>query len=98
MQEAQQIPVLHKEAEIDIAIKQYCKTVKLRYQKSTDFETYRNLFLDFITKVTHYPESFTLEGKIPVETEGSTSYLEFKIDRKITSNDRGKRRLLWYGY
>lgn len=94
----QQIPVLHKETEIDIAIKQYCKTVKLRYQKSTDFETCRKLFLDFITKVTHHPESFTLEGKIPVETEQNTSYLEFKIEKKITSNDRGKRRLLWHGY
>lgn len=95
---AQQIPVLHKETEIDIAIKQYCKTVKLRYQKSTDFETYRKLFLDFVTKITHYPESFTLEGKIPVETEQGISYLELKIEKKITSNDIGKRRLLWHGY
>lgn len=61
---SKQIPMIHKEAEIDIAIKQYCKTVKLRYEKCTDFQSYRNLFLDFITKVTHYPESFTLEGKI----------------------------------
>jgi hypothetical protein len=94
---SKQIPAIHNEIEVDIAIKQYCETVKLRHENCIDFETSRKFCLDFITEITHFSEGFTLRGKIPVGTTNQ-SYLEFKVEKKITSKDRGRRRLLWHGY
>lgn len=95
---SKQIPMIHKEAEIDMAIKQYCETVRLRYEECTDFDSHRKFNLEYIDHITHYNDGFTLHGKIPVGLEPNQSYLEFKVEKKITSADRGKRRLLWHGY
>lgn len=98
METQKQIPLLHDNLEIDIAIKRYCETVKLKLKKCDDFDTKRKFCLDFINKIVHREDGITLYGYIPIESEAGKSKLEFKIDKSISDTDRRKRRLLVHGY
>jgi hypothetical protein len=93
-----QIPLLHNDLEIDIAIKRYCETVKLRLKKCNDFDSQRKFCLEFIDKIVHRDDGLTLYGHVPIESEAGKSKLEFKIEKSISMKDRGKRRLVIHGY
>lgn len=93
-----QIPLIHNELEIDIAIRRYCETVKLRSKKIIDFDNQRKFCLTFIDKIIHREDGITLYGHVPIESEVGKSKLEFKIDKSISDADRRMRRLLIHGY
>lgn len=93
-----QIPLLHNDLEVDIAIRRYCETVKLRSKKCNDFDSQRKFCLSFIDKIVHREDGITLYGHVPIESEVGKSKLEFKIDKSISETDRRKRRLLIHGY
>ncbi len=93
-----QIPLLHDSLEIDIAIKRYCETIKLRFKKCDNFDSQRKFCLEFIDKIVHRDDGLTLYGYVPIESEVGKSKLEFKIEKSISNLDRGKRRLLVHGY
>lgn len=98
MEIQKQIPLLHNDLEIDIAIKRYCETIKLRLKKCHDFDSQRKFCLEFIDKIVHRDDGLTLYGHVPIESEAGKSKLEFKIEKSISNLDRGKRRILVHGY
>jgi len=95
---SKQIPIIHKDQEVDLAIKQYCQNIRLRYEKCNDFDTKRQFCLDFIDKIIHRSDGFTLYGHVPVGEMADKIKLEFKIEKSITDIDRRRRRLLLHGY
>ena len=85
------IPLLHKDEVIDMAVKQYCNSVKARLEKCATFENKRQFFLDFIEKVICYKNKITLRGSIPVKIKArenvdrltEISEIKFTAETKI---------------
>lgn len=62
-----QIPLLHKKEIVDVSIKQYCETAKIRFEKCTDFETKRQFLLDYVGKIVYWNEKVEFHGNVPVQ-------------------------------
>lgn len=63
------IPVLHKPEVVEMSVKQYCESVKLRLEKCQDFETKRQFLLDYVEQVTYQEGRVALHGSVPVKLQ-----------------------------
>lgn len=89
-----QIPSIHKDDVVEASIKQFCRTAQLRFEKSIDFDTKRQFFLDYIDKVVYFEDQIAIHGSVPIErgTDGEEQgKIEFKIPGKITKAERKAR-------
>lgn len=60
------ISTLHKSEAVDMSTKQYCNSVKTQLEKCTDFDSKRQLLLDYVEKVIYRDGHVTLQGSVPI--------------------------------
>lgn len=90
------IPLLHKKEIIDVSIKQYCESAKVKFAECSDFETRRNFLLDHVEKIVHMNDTIEIHGSVPVKLKAYDSpdqitelaKIEFCIKDKVTQYDR----------
>ncbi len=80
------IPLLHKTEVVDASVKQYCETMKMRLNKSLDFDAKRKFVLDYIGKIVYSEDRITLYGSVPVKLKSydknqptEVSKIDFRI-------------------
>ena len=81
------IPILHSKDVIDVSLRIFCETTRVRFEKCTNFEIRRQFLLDFIEEVVYVPEKITVKGFMPVQLPtyatdqtGETNRIEFRIE------------------
>jgi site-specific DNA recombinase len=88
------IPVLHQKS-IDAAIRQFCHTAKLRFDKTVDFDAKRRFLLDHVERVIYERYKVVVIGSVPVKALGSETgnepeqvrKLEYRVEGQIDTND-----------
>jgi len=67
------IPILHKKEVVDVSIRRFCDELQARIEICNDFNTKRQLFLDYIEKIVYKVQvkdgEVNLYGSIPVHLE-----------------------------
>lgn len=61
------MPILHKDASIDISTRQYCTSARAQLEKCTDFESKRKFLLEFVEKITYHEGQVILHGSVPIK-------------------------------
>lgn len=62
-----QIPLLHKKEVVDVGIKQYAESARVRFEQCHDFENMRRFFLDYVEKIVFTNDKVQLHGSVPVK-------------------------------
>jgi len=83
------MPALHQDDIVDASLKRYCNTLKTRFEGCTEFESKRQLLLDYIQQVAFNSGKVELHGSVPIhlkayEDSEQTSEAR-KIDFSITA-------------
>jgi hypothetical protein len=93
------IPLLHKADVIDASMRQYCEMLKLRLEKSADFDAKRKFILDHVEKIVYNDDRVVLHGSVPIKIKSydknqlaEAGKIEFKITDRISSQERLGRK------
>jgi hypothetical protein len=79
---------LNDDESLDLRLRQFCETVKARFERCVDFDTKRQFLLDHVGKVIFFRDKVTLVGSVPIELkeEGQLTAgrkVAFRIEGKI---------------
>lgn len=66
------IPILHKEDVVDASLRHYCGTLKTRLATAVDFDSQRQLLLEYIEKVVFLRDKMELHGAVPILLSASS--------------------------
>lgn len=62
-----QVPLLHKKEVVDVSIKQFVESAKVRFEQLHDFDTKRKFFLDYVEQITFLNNKVQIHGSVPVK-------------------------------
>jgi hypothetical protein len=60
------MPGLHRRDIIESSLEQYCTNLKTRIEKSSDFDSKRQLLLDYIEKIVFVKETVEIHGSVSI--------------------------------
>ncbi|KKW19793.1 MAG: hypothetical protein UY63_C0006G0035 [Parcubacteria group bacterium GW2011_GWA2_51_10] len=61
------VPALHKRSVVDTSIEKYCDAARTRLEKCADFDTKRQLLLDYLQKVAFVRGKVEVHGSVPIQ-------------------------------
>jgi len=87
----EKVPTFHKNDTLEIGVERYCDFVKKRLRKCGDFDSKRQLLLDYIRKIIFTKGKVELHGSVPTlpevysesEQTSETKGLKFIVKKEI---------------
>lgn len=77
------VPALHKKDVVETSVEQYSTTLKNKWEKSTDFDSRRQLLLAHVDRIVLANGKVDLHGSIPVGLESYANPEQSSNVRKI---------------
>jgi site-specific DNA recombinase len=85
------IPALHQKNTVESSVESYCNSLKSRLQNCADFDTRRQLMLNFVKQIVLTRGKVEVHGSIPIELSAysdpdqssEASEMRFVIEKKI---------------